>query len=127
MPNRSAVDTILGYFYQFDHSIEQILLQKNGQDTVTIEDIEDIDVYSASETTAIQCKYYAKTEYNNSVISRPIRLMLSHYKDSKSENKSNVKYSLYGYFKAGHHKLKLPLNVLLVPHTNRCMSGGSGK
>lgn len=72
MNDRSAVDTIAGYFYQFDHSILSLMTLVDELDTVALECIEDIDVYTATDTTAIQCKFYAQTEYNHSVI-KPAR------------------------------------------------------
>jgi len=102
MSNREAIDTITGYFYQFDKSILELLKQDDDKASICIEGIEDIDVISADETSAIQCKYYAKTEYNHSVIKKPITLMLRHF----AENKSNgIKYHLYGHYKSGHEKL----------------------
>lgn len=101
MSNREAIDTITGYFYQFDKSILELLKKDNDNASVYIEGIEDIDVISADETSAIQCKYYAKTEYNHSVIKKPIIFMLKHFAKSKS---SNIKYYLYGHYKSGHEK-----------------------
>lgn len=77
--NRNAVNTIKGYFYQFDYSILRILELDNSDDSITVEHIEDIDVKTANETTAIQCKYYEKTEYNHSTIAKPIRFMLLNF------------------------------------------------
>lgn len=58
MPNdRTAIDTITGYYYQFDYYILQ-LLNCSGNDEVCIEAIEDVDIRIADETTAVQCKYY---------------------------------------------------------------------
>jgi hypothetical protein len=74
MSNREAIDTITGYFYQFDKSILE-LLKQDDKASICIEGIEDIDVVSADETSAIQCKYYAKTEYNHSVIKKPITVV----------------------------------------------------
>ncbi len=42
--DRSAVDTLTGYFYQFDQSILEILNLSSLEDSVAIECIEDIDV-----------------------------------------------------------------------------------
>lgn len=111
MSNRSATNTIKGYFYQFDYSIKKVLECPNPNDSITIEGVEDIDVESATEETAIQCKYYAKTEYNHSVIGKPIRFMLSHFIEKKRNGKTPLKYSLYGYYKSGQHKLTLPISV----------------
>ena len=109
---RDAVDTITGYFYQFDYYINMILEQKNDLDYVYIEGIEDVDLVDADETTAIQCKYYAKTIYNHSVIAKPIRLMLNHY--SKNDNRDDFKYKLYGYYSSGHDKLPDEISVTFL-------------
>lgn len=114
MSNRSATDTIKGYFYQFDYSIEKLLSLLDDNDEITVEGVEDVDVETSTESTAIQCKYYAKTVYNHSVIAKPIRLMLSHYKSLKSDRKKQIKYHLYGYYKSGHEKLSLPIDILFL-------------
>ncbi|MCI5145842.1 MAG: hypothetical protein D3923_10010 [Candidatus Electrothrix sp. AR3] len=114
MSNRSAIDTIKGYFYQFDCSIEKLLTLPDDNDEITVEGIEDIDIETSTETTAIQCKYYSKTEYNHSVIAKPIRLMLSHYKDVKTEAKPLIKYHLYGFYNSGQNKLSLPLDIAFL-------------
>jgi hypothetical protein len=114
MSDRTAVDTIKGYFYQFDHSIFQLLHATNNSDIIKIESIEDIDVKTATEETAIQCKYYAKTEYNHSVIGKPIRLMINHYKEVKEGTKPRLNYRLYGYFTSGQHKLTLPIDLVFL-------------
>ena len=111
MSNRSATDTIKGYFYQFDYSIEKLLNLPNDSDEITVEGIEDIDIETSTETTAIQCKYYSKSEYNHSVIAKPIRLMLSHFKDVKNGISSEIKYHLYGHYSSGQHKLSLPIDI----------------
>ena len=111
MSSRSATDTIKGYFYQFDHTIERILNLPNDSDEITVEGVEDIDIESSTESTAIQCKYYAKTEYNHSVIAKPIRLMLDHFKKVKNGFTPEIKYHLYGHYDSGQNKLILPLNV----------------
>jgi len=108
MKNREATDTIKGYFYQFDLFILQLLNLQNDNDSVCIEGIEDIDINTVDDTTAIQCKYYAKTEYNHSVIAKPIRLMLKHY----SENpKKKLNYKIYGFYSSGQSKLPQIINI----------------
>jgi hypothetical protein len=102
MRNREAIDTITGYFYQFDKTILELLKQNDDEASICIEGIEDIDVVSANEESAIQCKYYAKTEYNHSVIKKPIILMLQHFAVNKSKG---IKYHLYGHYKSGHENL----------------------
>lgn len=115
--DRTAVDTIRGYFYQFDYSIEALLELKNDTDTIVVEGIEDIDISTPTEDTAIQCKYYSKTEYNHSVIAQPIRLMLSHYKEVKDGTVPRIKYIIYGFFKSGQRKLNLPINLTFLKNS----------
>ncbi len=114
MSNRSAIDTIKGYFYQFDYSIEKLLTLSGDDDEITVEGVEDIDIETSTETTAIQCKYYSKTEYNHSVIAKPIRLMLSHYKDVTTGAKPKIKYHLYGFYNSGQNKLSFPLDIAFL-------------
>jgi len=111
MSTRSAEDTIKGYFYQFDYSILKLLELKNNSDSLTVEGIEDVDIDTGGLTKAIQCKYYAKTEYNHSVISEPIRLMLQHFAKAVQGKATKIKYHLYGHYKDGHSKLSLPLSL----------------
>ncbi|KJP91455.1 hypothetical protein VE16_22870, partial [Enterobacter hormaechei] len=106
--DRSAVDTIRGYCYQVDKTIIEIFSLPQMDDSIDIECIEDIDVYNDGHLTAIQCKYYESTDYNHSVISKPIRLMLSHFKDNKEKG---ANYYLFGHYKSGQNKLTLPLKV----------------
>ena len=82
----------------------------NDNDTVTIEGIEDVDIFDKNYMIAIQCKYYAKTEYNHSVIAKPIRLMLKDY-IKKRQQKKNIKYKLYGKYQSGHDKYPGKLSV----------------
>lgn len=109
--DRTATDTIKGYFYQFDYAIVKLLELTKGTEKIIVEGIEDVDVNTATDQTAIQCKYYAKTEYNHSVIARPIRLMLDHYKLVTTGKRKKIKYKLYGYFESGQNKLALPINI----------------
>jgi hypothetical protein len=111
MINRTAIDTIKGYLYQFDFAIIKILELSQNTDTVIVEGIEDVDINTATEETAIQCKYYAKTEYNHSVIAKPIRLMLNHYKEVVNGNKPRINYKLYGFFRSGQSKLSHPIDI----------------
>lgn len=53
---RTAIDTIRGYYYQFD--LYALKLLESDNEEITLEGIEDIDICKATETTAIQCKYY---------------------------------------------------------------------
>lgn len=109
--DRSAVSTITGYFYQFDRSILSILGLAGVNDSVAIECIEDIDVHTATETTAVQCKYYEKSEYNHSVIKPAIMYMLEHYKAGLVAGRPAIHYQLSGHFASGQDKLVLPLDI----------------
>lgn len=110
MADRTAIDTIKGYFYQFDFAIAKLLELNQDTDTIIVEGIEDVDISTATDEIAIQCKYYAKTEYNHSVIAKPIRLILDHYKEVINGNKQKINYKIYGYFKSGQTKLTLPID-----------------
>lgn len=111
MTDRSAVDTIRGYFYQFDYSILKVLQLSNHDDSIAVECIEDIDIRTATEVTAVQCKYYSGTEYNHSVIKPAVMYMLTHFKAIKDDGKPIVRYSLCGHYRAGQQKLTLPIDV----------------
>lgn len=114
MHERAAIDTIKGYFYQFDYSITKLLELSDDTSTITVEGIEDVDIRTANDENAVQCKYYAKTEYNHSVIAEPIRQMLNHYREVKDGHKRPVNYTLYGYFREGQEKLALPINTTFL-------------
>jgi hypothetical protein len=105
MTDRSAVDTIRGYFYQFDLSILSILQLTSSDDSVEIECIEDVDIRTATDITATQCKYYAKTDYNHSVIKDAIKHMVSHFKETLSGAKPKVLYCIRGHYASGQEKL----------------------
>jgi len=100
--DRSAIDTIRGYCYQFDKSILEVLSLESDTDSIEVEGIEDVDIVQQGELSAIQCKYYEKTSYNHSVIAKPIRLMLEHF----SKNTDQIgNYHLFGHYKDGQDKL----------------------
>ncbi|WP_296148958.1 DUF4297 family anti-phage-associated protein [uncultured Flavobacterium sp.] len=111
MVDRTAIDTIKGYFYQFDLSILELLKLKNDSDSITVEGIEDIDIKTATDATAIQCKYYAKSDYNHSKIAKPIRLMLNHFSEAKKLGRTTINYTLYGFFKVGSDKLIAHIDI----------------
>lgn len=91
----SASKILRGYFYQFDKTILELLSLSADQDIVTVEDIEDIDLKTATETTAIQCKYYEGQEYFPSKLREPLCLML----DDFVQRPTPINYRLYIYFK----------------------------
>jgi hypothetical protein len=111
MADRTAISTIKGYFYQFDLSILKLLELENDSDLIVIEGVEDIDIKTATEEIAIQCKYYSSTEYNHSVIAKPIRFMLDHFKEVKNGTKERINYYLYGYYESGQEKLTEPIDI----------------
>ena len=110
---RAAVDTIRGYYYQFDYYILKILDADDNQQ-ITLEGIEDVDIVDEDDTTAIQCKYYSGQEYNHSVIAKAIRFMFKDYIGRVNENEQPIKYKLYGNFKSGQNKLPTSLSVEFV-------------
>jgi hypothetical protein len=114
MVKRSATATIAGYLYQFDFTIKCLLDLSNDNDCVDVENIEDIDVHSCTEDTAIQCKYYAGTKYSHSIIAKSIRLMLNHYSNVKSGTAQPINYKLYGYYQSGQEKLATPITVTFL-------------
>jgi hypothetical protein len=107
----NATATIAGYIYQFDYTIKCLLELPNDNDSVDIENIEDVDIHSCAEDTAVQCKYYAGTEYNHSIIAKPIRLMLNHYLKVKNKTAQAINYKLYGFYQSGQDKLTTPITV----------------
>ena len=111
MTIRSANATIKGYFYQFDHTIVQILSATSTTSIFTVEGIEDVDLTEASETVLIQCKYYEGTEYNHSVIKDAVIQMLCHFKDNCRTIEHGFRYRVYGYYKSGQEKLPADFNV----------------
>ena len=105
MVNRAANATIKGYFYQFDFAILQLLLAANEHAIVTVEGIEDVDIDDVSNEQYIQCKYYAATDYNHSVIKPAIAAMIIHFKEVGSNKTPPPKYKLYGHYNEGQEKL----------------------
>ncbi|MEC0664824.1 hypothetical protein P8864_02450 [Priestia flexa] len=67
--SRAADHTIKGFLYQFNKTLNAILIS-NEKDNVQIEGIiEDIDIRSSIFTSAIQCKYHeSNSQFNLSDI-----------------------------------------------------------
>jgi hypothetical protein len=126
MKDRNADDTIRGYFYQFDLSILSILLLTSPQDSVEIECIEDIDIRTATDVTATQCKYYAKTEYNHSEIKDAVKHMVTHFKESLVGKKPKIFYSIKGHYASGQEKLDGVINVDFLKKHFLTYSEGKG-
>ncbi|KVD69888.1 hypothetical protein WS62_13535 [Burkholderia sp. ABCPW 14] len=126
MTDRSAVDTIRGYFYQFDLSILSVLQLTSPDDSVEIECTEDIDIRTATEVTATQCKYYAKTEYNHSAIKDAVKHMVSHFKESLAGTKPSISYSIKGHYASGQEKLDGGIDVDFLKKHFLTYSEGKG-
>jgi hypothetical protein len=126
MSDRSAVDTIRGYYYQFDLSILSVLQLKTPDDSVEIECTEDIDIRTATDVTATQCKYYAKTEYNHSVIKDAVMHMVSHFKESLTGAKPKVFYSINGHYASGQEKLDGGIDIEFLKNNFLTYSEGKG-
>jgi hypothetical protein len=126
MADRSAVDTIRGYFYQFDLSILSVLQLTSPDSSVEIECIEDIDIRTATDVTATQCKYYAKTEYNHSVIKEAVQHMASHFKESLAGTRPKISYSIKGHYASGQEKLDGGIDVDFLKKHFLTYSEGKG-
>lgn len=105
MVNRAANATIKGYFYQFDFAILQLLQAVDEDTRITVEGVEDVDIDDVSNEKYIQCKYYAATDYNHSVIKPAIAAMIVHFKNVGSTKTPLPKYKLYGHYNSGQEKL----------------------
>lgn len=82
--DRNASSAILGYSYQFLHTIKDIL-ESDSSTQFTIEGIEDLDVITSAEKELIQYKYHGKKKLTNSLLAKPITLMFNHFLQSSSE------------------------------------------
>lgn len=94
---RQADSTIRGYLYQFNKSIYEILMLDENS-SMTLEGvIEDIDIFSPTSTTTIQCKYHEDKKFQISSVASPILEMLCNYCESSCLGKT-IQYILYAYF-----------------------------
>lgn len=78
MTSRCANSSIKGYFYQFLHTIYDILNQEDDKINI-IEGIEDLDICSSEESKLCQYKYHEEKHFTNSVVGKPIGLMYNHF------------------------------------------------
>lgn len=94
--SREADYTLKGFIYQFNKTLEELLINPEGTD-VTVEGIiEDIDVKSIGASKAIQCKYHeAKVNFTLSSVFKPILQMMTHYAENQNKN---IQYILYSFF-----------------------------
>jgi hypothetical protein len=96
--NRDACATIQGYLYQFDATILSILdLQDN--DSVTVEGIEDFDVFRKNISELFQCKYYEAARLTRSTMRDAILPMIKGFLRLNSKERATRRFHLYGYFK----------------------------
>ena len=114
MTNRSANATIKGYFYQFGHTVVQVLSATSASAVVTVEGIEDVDLETDGESLLTQCKYYEGTDYNHSVIKDAVLHMLRHFKDSGCPVAKGSRYRIYGHYSAGQEKLPAVLDIAFM-------------
>jgi len=94
--DRTANATILGFNYQFNKSILEILKADDDKTKVMLEGtIEDLDIFLPDKTIAVQCKYYESTEnLTPGVLAKPIfDMLLSYLQDN------NLNYRLYIHYK----------------------------
>lgn len=108
MTNRSANATIKGYFYQFDHTVVQILSASSMTAQFTVEGIEDVDIATGGESFLIQCKYYEGTDYNHSVIKDAVIQMIRHFKANSGQP---FRYRIYGHYSGGQDKLPAGFDI----------------
>ncbi len=96
--DRDACATIQGFLYQFDATILSILELKED-DSLTVEGIEDFDVFSKDMSELFQCKYYEATRLTPSTIRDAILPMIRGFLLLNSKNRTTRRFHLYGYFK----------------------------
>lgn len=114
MSNRAANATIKGYFYQFDHTVVQILSSTTMSSVITVEGIEDVDLATDTESVLIQCKYYEATEYKHSVIKDAVINMLRHFKTSGCPLGQSLRYRVYGHYNGGQSKLPVNFDIAFL-------------
>ncbi len=94
--SRAADYTIEGFLYQFNKTILEIL---NSQDdsSINVEGIiEDVEIVTPIETTAIQCKYHGTSKaFTSSGIFEPLLQMMHHFHANPS---ANIRYILFAHY-----------------------------
>lgn len=83
--NRTATPTILGFNYQFNKSIIEILNADDKTKIMLEGSNEDLDIFTNDKNIAIQCKYYESSEnLTPSILAKPILdMLLSYIKDKE--------------------------------------------
>lgn len=102
MSDRSAESSITGYSYQFLITILHIL-ESNMDSECIIEGIEDLDIINTDDRYLNQYKYHAGKNITNSLISKPVILMLNHY---LKHGGNNFKYKLFIHGNDSQYMLK---------------------
>lgn len=95
---REATATIRGYIYQFDASILAVL-DATGDDTVTVEGVEDFDVLSEDADTHGQVKYYEAQKLTDATVRDAVLPMLEGFLRYPNDIRKRKRYILYGHFK----------------------------
>ena len=111
MTSRSANATIKGYFYQFDHTILQILKASSSEASFVVEGIEDVDIQDGNNTSLVQCKYYEGTTYNHSAVKDSVIQMLRHFHKAGCPALQKLRYCFFGHYLSGQEKLKQPFDL----------------
>ena len=108
--DRTADATILGFNYQFNKSILEILKADDDKTQIMLEGTkEDLDIFLPNKTIAIQCKYYESSEnLTPSVLAKPIFDMLLSYTKDKTLN-----YKLYIHYKNSSIEKKEEFNNII--------------
>lgn len=95
---REATATIRGYIYQFDASILAVL-GALGDDTVTVEGVEDFDVLSGDTDIHGQVRYYEAQKLTDATVRDAVLPMLEGFLRYPAEIRKRKRYILYGHFK----------------------------
>lgn len=102
---RTAESTVQGFLYQFNKTLNEILLASDGQ-RITVEGlVEDIDIEAqGGALSCVQCKYHESVEkFTPSIIFKPILQMAFH----ASENPGmNIAYKIFMHIPAEVQTLK---------------------
>lgn len=77
---RSASPTIAGYLYQFERSVIELLQLDRPEDVIRVEGIEDIDIWSSTETV-VQIKYYSAKKFSLPIIREAVHELLLGFAD----------------------------------------------
>lgn len=111
MTGRSAHASLKGYFYQFDHSILQLLQLRSPNSSVVVEGIEDVDLEESDSNTFVQCKYHEASRYQHSLLRPAVVAMFEHFSNLGFPENSDSRYKIYGHYNGGQDKLSAGLDT----------------